>query len=156
MKRQILFATISCLLLSSCLSLKPVEFMRTENFSVRDSNNTPLLSFGIVFHNPNSFGCTISDIESAGTFNDKLAFNAGIKTKVRAKGNSDFSFPVTARLAKMDFNQLLGAGLNLLLNDEAIPMQVKGKIKMKKWFFSRTYDFSYTQRIDKAILKKIF
>ncbi|MEO8088198.1 MAG: LEA type 2 family protein [Bacteroidota bacterium] len=156
MTKQILYVSFSCIFFTSCITMKPVEFRRTENFSVTGNNNAPLINFGIVFHNPNTFGCTISDIESEGSFNNQVAFNAGIKTKVRAKANSDFTFPVTARIAKLDFNQLLGAGLNLLLNNEAIPMKVKGKIKMKKWLFSRTYDFNYTQSIDKAELKKLF
>ncbi|CAN5465012.1 hypothetical protein BH11BAC1_BH11BAC1_20520 [soil metagenome] len=156
MTKQILYVSFSCIFLTSCFTLKPVEFRRTENFSVTTNNNQPLLNFAIVFHNPNAFGCTLSDIESEGSFNNKVAFNADVKTKVRAKSNSDFTFPVNARMAKMDFNQLLGAGLNLLLNDEAIPMKVKGKIKMKKWLFSKTYEFNYTQSIDKAELRKLF
>ena len=151
------FLGISILLvLSSCFTMKPVEFRRTENFSVAGNNNSPLVSFGIVFHNPNKFGCTISDIESEGSIQDRLLFNAGVKSKVRAKANSDVTFPVTANLAKMQVSQLLGTGLNLLLNDEAIPMKVKGSLKVRKFIFSKTYRFDYTQSIDKAWLRKLF
>lgn len=114
------------------------------------------MNFGIVFHNPNTFGCTVSAVQSEGSLNNRLVFQAGTSTSVKAAGKSDFTFPVTAKLARMDFSQLLGAGINLLLNDEAIPMQVKGKIKVKKFLFSKTYQFDYTQRIDKAQLMKIF
>jgi len=154
--KTLIIAGLTSLLLSSCFSMKPVEFLRTENFSVTSNNNAPILNFAIVFHNPNAFGCTITSIESEGTVSNRLLFNAGIATKVRAKKKSDFSFPVTARLAKMDFNQLLGSGINLLLNNEAIPMQVKGEFRMKKFIFSKTYKFDYTQRIDKAQLMKLF
>ena len=143
-------------LLSSCMTIKPVEFKGTENFSVSSNNNSPMVNFGIVFHNPNSFGCTVTDVESEGLLNDRLLFNAGLDTKVHAGANSDFIFPVTAKVAKMDFTQLLGTGLNLLLNDEVIPMKVKGSLKIRKFIFSKTYRFDYTQRIDKALLKKLF
>jgi LEA14-like dessication related protein len=115
-----------------------------------------MVTFGIVFHNPNKFGCTISDIESEGSINSKLVFNAGVISKVKAKAGSDVTFPVTANLAKMELSQLLGTGLNLLLNDEAIPMQVKGKLKVRKFIFCKTYHFDYTQSIDKAWLRKLF
>ena len=144
------------LLFSSCITIKPVEFRRTENFSVSGKGSAPGVSFGIVFHNPNSFGCTVSNLESEGSLNNRLFFTAGIDTKIRAAANSDIVFPVNAKLANMDLSQLLGTGLNLLLNNEAIPMQVKGKLKIRKFIFSKTYQFDYTERIDKAVLKKLF
>ena len=149
-------AVVFLLTLSSCFPLKPVEFRRTENFGLGSNNNSPLMTFGIVFYNPNKFGCTISGIESEGSINNRLVFNAGVTTKVKAKARSEVTFPVTANLARMDLSQLLGSGLNLLLNDEAIPMKVKGKIRVKKFIFSKTYYFDYTQSIDKAWLRKIF
>jgi LEA14-like dessication related protein len=155
MTRSII-AFIILVAFSSCFTIKPVEFKRTENFALGSNNKSPLVTFGIVFFNPNKFGCTISDIESEGSINSRLVFNAGVDTKVKAKGRSEVSFPVTANLAKMELSQLLGTGLNLLLNDEAIPMQVKGKLKVRKFLFSKTYHFDYTQRIDKAWLMKIF
>jgi len=156
MKRHYTFALVAVLLFSSCFTIKPVEYKRTENFALSSNNNSPLVTFGIVFHNPNKFGCTISDIESEGSINSKLVFNAGVTTKVKAKASSDVTFPVTANLAKMELSQLLGTGLNLLLNDEAIPMKVKGTIKVRKFIFSKTYHFDYTQSIDKAWLMKMF
>jgi LEA14-like dessication related protein len=154
--KRFLFAVIAVMLLSSCFTIKPVEFKRTENFSVSSNNNSPMVTFGLVFYNPNKFGCTISDIESEGSINDRLVFNAGVNSKVRAKSRSDVTFPVTANLAKMELSQLLGTGLNLLLNDEAIPMKVKGKLKVRRFIFSKTYHFDYTQSIDKAWLRKLF
>ena len=156
MKKFFLFAAIPAFLLSSCITMKPIEFRRAENFSVSSNNNSPLLNFGLVFYNPSSFGCTITDIYSEGALKDQQVFNAGMNTGIRIKSKSDFSIPVTARMAKMDFGQLLGAGLNLILNDEAIPMKVTGTIKVRKWFISRSYNFDYTQAIDKAQLKKLF
>jgi len=151
-----LFAFVLLFAFSSCFTIKPVEFRRTENFGLGSNNNSPLVTFGIVFYNPNSFGCTVSDVESEGSINNTLVFNAGIASKVKAKRKSEVSFPVTANLAKMQLSQMLGTGLNLLLNDEAIPMKVKGKLKVRKFLFSKTYHFDYTQRIDKAWLMKIF
>src|SRR5688572_25691538 len=144
MKRYIILAA-AVLLLPSCFTIQPVEFRRTENFTVTSNNNSPMVSFGIVFHNPNGFGCTISDIESEGSLSGRLLFNAGVKTKLRVKARREASLPVTARLSKMDLGQMMGTGLNLLLNDEAIPMQVKGKVKVRKFIFSKTYHFDYTE-----------
>jgi hypothetical protein len=150
------FSAIVLLLFSSCFTIKPVEFRKTENFSVTRNNNSPLVTFGIVFYNPNGFGCTISDIKSEGSLKGRLLFNAGLSTRIKAKRKSEVSLPVTANIAKMDPGQLLGTGLNLLLNDEAIPMQVKGSVKVRKFLFTKTYDFDYTQSIDKAWLRKLF
>lgn len=151
-----LLLAVILLACSSCFTMKPVEFRRTENFGLGSNNKSPMVTFGIVFYNPNGFGCTVSDIESEGSINSRLVFNAGVTSKVKAKRKSEVSFPVTANLAKMELSQLLGTGLNLLLNDEAIPMQVKGKLKVRKFLFSKTYHFDYTQRIDKAWLMKLF
>ncbi|MCX6275824.1 MAG: LEA type 2 family protein, partial [Bacteroidetes bacterium] len=139
MKKLFLFASILPFLLSACITIKPIEFRRAENFSVSSNNNSPLLNFGLVFYNPNAFGCTITDIQSEGALKDQQVFNAGMNTKISIKSKSDFAIPVTARMAKMNFGQLLGAGFNLLLNDEAIPMKVKGRIKVRKWFISKSY-----------------
>jgi hypothetical protein len=155
MKRYFLSA-LAISVLTSCFTIKPVEFRKTENFSVSRNNKSPLVTFGIVFYNPNGFGCTISDIESEGSLQGRLIFNAGIATKVKAKRKSEVSLPVTANIANMDPSQLLGTGLNLLLNDEAIPMQVKGSVKVRKFLFTKTYHFDYTQSIDKAWLRKLF
>lgn len=156
MKKQFLLAGILSFLLISCITIKPIEFRRAENFSVSSNNNSPLLNFSLVFYNPNAFGCSITDIYSEGALKDQQVFNAGMNTGIKVISKSNFSIPVTARMAKMDLGQLLGAGLNLLLNDEAIQMKVKGKIKVRKWFISKSYDFDYTQAIDKAQLKKLF
>ena len=115
-----------------------------------------MVTFGIVFYNPNNFGCTVSDIESEGSLKSRILFNAGVETKIKAKRKSEVSIPVTANLAKMDLSQLFDTGLNLLMNDEAIPMQVKGSVRVRKFLFSKTYHFDYTQRIDKAWLRKLF
>ncbi len=154
--KKLLLSAFICLLLNSCYTIKPIEFRRAENFSASKNNGSPKVSFGIVFHNPNSFGCTISTIESMGELNNQLIFNASIQNSVRAKGNSDFTFPVSADVAKMDWKQLLGSGINLLLNNEAVPMKVKGKITVKKFIFSKTFNFDYTERIDKTMLQKLF
>ncbi len=156
MKQQILFAACLCFLLSSCLSIKPIEFKRTENFFVSSNNKSPVVNFMIVFYNPNSFGCSISYIESEGTLKDQLVFVAEMKTRTRAKSKTEFFIPVNAYIGNMDIGQLLGAGLNLLLNDEAIPMEVKGKIRMRKYFFTKTYYFDFNQAIDKSQIKKLF
>jgi len=156
MKKYSLIALPALFFFSSCFTIKPVEFRRTENFSVASNNNSPMVTFGIVFYNPNGFGCTISNIESEGSINSRLVFNAGIASKIKAKRKSEVAFPVTANLAKMDLGQLLGTGLNLLLNDEAIPMKVKGSVRVRKFIFSKTYHFDYTQSIDKAWLRKLF
>jgi len=156
MNRRLSLAIVVSAFATSCFTMKPVEYKRTENFSVTSNNNSPILNFGLVFHNPNAFGCTISNVESEGTLNNRLVFNAGVATKIRARKKSDFTFPVSAVLAKMDMGQLLGSGINLLLNDEAIPLKVKGKITVRKFIFSKTYEFDYTQSLDKALLKKLF
>ena len=156
MRVLLFFAGACCLFFPSCITMKPVEFVRTENFSVSGNNNSPMVSFGIVLHNPNAFGCTITGIESEGMFNGRLLFNGGIQNKIKVKRKSDATFPVTAQLAKMDLMQLLGTGINLLLNDEAIPMKVSGQIRVRKFIFTRTYHFDYTQSIDKALLRKLF
>src|SRR6476620_6909500 len=90
-----------CTFLAGCYTWKPVQFIRTENFSVSGTKQSPAVAFGIVFHNPNSFGCTVTALESEGSFNNQVVFNAGIGAKVHAISNRDFIFPVTAQLAKM-------------------------------------------------------
>ena len=156
MTRLVLFLFICCFLFTSCVSMKPVEFMRTENFSVTGDNKKRLVQFDLVFHNPNGFGCTVDRITSDGWISNRQLFSAGVNGKVRAKSRRDFSVPVTASPANMDFGQLLETGLQLLLKDEKIPFKVSGTIRMKKFIFRKTYHFDYTQGIDKAQLKKLF
>lgn len=156
MKRYSLALAIAFVLLQACITVRPVEFRKVENFSVTSNNNAPLLNFSLVFYNPNTFGCNVEEIHSEGAFNGQQVFNAGNLSRIRVKRKSVFSVPVTARISKMDFSQVLGAGLNLLLNDEAVPMKVNGKIKMKKCFFTKTVPFNYNQPLDKALLKKLF
>ena len=71
MRVQIVFFLLLTSLLQSCLILKPVEFRRAENFSLTTVNNAPLLNFGLVFKNPNRFGCKIADIHLEGAVNSQ-------------------------------------------------------------------------------------
>ncbi len=153
--RLILFV-ICCGFLSSCITMKPVEFKSAEKFVVSKVNNSYDINFSMLFFNPNSFGCTITSLEAIGIRDKQLFFNTDMKTKLRISRKSNFDIPVNATLTKMDLNNLLGTGISLFLNNENSVIEVKGKIRMRKFLFARTYKFYFTQTIDKDRLLKLF
>src|SRR5437868_1110622 len=62
---SILFICLS--ILSSCYSVEPLLFERTENFSVNKAGDQTLLNFNIVGHNPNKKNFKVSDFKTTVT-----------------------------------------------------------------------------------------
>lgn len=156
MKKLLAAIALASLLLSSCISLRPVELKRVENLSIVGGNDSLKLTISLAFFNPNRFGCTITDITSEGAIRNRPLFQTGISKNIRAKSKSDFTIPVTAYVMNKDLGKLLSVGISLLVNDETVPMNINGKLKIKKWFLYRSFQFNSNQTIDKAQLRKLF
>jgi len=143
-----------CALCSSCITMKPPEYRRIENFS--SSGNPVMVSFGIVLHNPNGFGCTISTAGVDGTLNGKQLLHADMSTALHIKHRADAVLTLSAVIEQPDMKQLLGAGAALLLSGDAIPLHLSGKITLRKFILRKNYTFDYTVPMDKALLRKYF
>lgn len=141
--------------LSSC-AIQPVTLKKIDQFTTTKSGTGPAVSFNLVFHNPNAFAITISKVESKGTLNNLDIFDISIPANLRTTATNDFSIPVSASLKQFNLDQLLGTGLHLLFTNESVPINIKGKVKLKKFIFSKTYEFEFMEEIKKSELKKLF
>jgi LEA14-like dessication related protein len=149
-----------CLLIllsfSSCFTIKPLEFKRTENISSSRSDTAFEMTFDLAMHNPNNVSIRLSKLETEVTIDDLPLGKAGLKNQVRLTRNSDFSLPVSAHASLLDLLNLSGIGLNLYLGKQSATATIKGNMTLKKFIFSRKIQFEYKEKIDNKTLKRLF
>jgi LEA14-like dessication related protein len=144
------------LLASSCITIQPVEFKKTENIT---TNRTPTdfeMTFDLAMHNPNNQSIRLTALETEVTIDDLPLGKAALSKSVRLKRNSDFSLPVTAKASMNDLVKLSSIGLNLLLGNQTATATIKGNMTLKKFIFRRKIQFEYKEKIDSKTLQSLF
>ncbi len=142
--------------LSSCLTIKPVEFKKTENITSSRSDTALEVTFDLAMYNPNSMSVRLSNLETEVSIDNLPLGKAGLSNSVRLKRNSDFTLPILAKASLVDLINLSGIGLNLYLGNQTATATIKGNMKLKKFIFSKKIQFEYKEKIDGKKLKSLF
>ncbi len=142
--------------LSSCFTIKPVEFKKTENITTSRSDTAFEMTFDLAMHNPNTVSIRLSKLETEVTIDNLPLGKANLSESVRLKRNSDFILPVNAKASLVDLVNLSGIGLNLYLGNQSATATIKGNMTLKKFIFRRKIQFEYKEKIDGKKLKGLF
>ena len=147
--KSVLFVFSCGILLQSCISLKPLEFKQVDHFTISNVLTNPEIHFEMIFTNPNSFGCTVKEIETDCILKEKNILNYKTKDQIRIKRKGDFTVPVTVNVTLNDLLNTIPDAINLFRNNKAIPYLLSGKITLKKFLFKKTFTFSWKDQYKK-------
>jgi LEA14-like dessication related protein len=145
-----------CLSLSSCFTIRPLEFKKTENITTNRTDTALEMTFDVAMHNPNNVSIRLSKLEAEVTLDNLPLGKAGLSNSVRLTRNSDFILPISARASLVDLINLSGIGLNLYLGNQTATATIKGNMILKKFIFCKKIQFEYQEKIDGKTLKGLF
>jgi LEA14-like dessication related protein len=145
-----------CLSLSSCFTIRPLEFKKTENITTSRTDTALEMTFDVAMHNPNNVSIRLSKLEAEVTLDNLPLGIAGLSNSVRLTRNSDFILPISARASLVDLINLSGIGLNLYLGNQTATATIKGNMTLKKFIFCKKIQFEYQEKIDGKTLKGLF
>ncbi len=154
--KQIITSILLIFLLSSCFTIKPVEFIKAENMKTQKTDSAFEMTFDLAMHNPNNWSLRLSDLETQVTIDDKPLGKAALSKVIRLKRNSDFSLPVNAKASLSDLVNLSGLGIGLLFGNQTAVANIKGSMILKKFIFRRKVEFEYKEKIDGKFLQSLF
>ena len=143
------------LILSSCLTLKPPQFVRTQNLSSSKSATDFELTFDLLMHNPNNWSLRLADMESEVRIDSMLIGKANLVNAIRLTRNSDFALPMHSTTGLNDLSSIATLGLNLLFGNQSATATIRGNMTLKKFIFKRKYHFEYKEKVDGRLLKSL-
>ncbi len=144
--RIILF--ISVLLLSSCISYKPVMITGIKDVKTANISGEKVeLAFNLEIDNPNGFKIVLNQYDMDVMLNDKGLGKTSSSEKIVIKRKSKASHPFKLSASYKDFIGATVSGLGALLNKEPVTFKVKGAIKGRIWWFKKTIPIETTQKI---------
>jgi LEA14-like dessication related protein len=152
-KLLVLFPAV---ILTSCLSLKPPQFVRTQNLSSSKSVTDYELTFDLLMHNPNNWSLRLADMESEVRIDSMLIGKANLVNTIRLTRNSDFTLPMHSTTNLNDISNIASLGLNLLFGNQSATATIRGNMTLKKFIFKRKYQFEYKEKVDGKLLKSLF
>jgi LEA14-like dessication related protein len=144
------------LLASSCFTIQPVEFKRTENITTSRTPTDLEMTFDLAMFNPNNQSIRLTRLETEVNIDDHPLGKAVLSKSVKLKKNSDFILPITAKASLSDLVNLSSIGLNLLLGNQTATATIKGNMTLKKFIFRKKIPFEYKEKIDSRKLQSLF
>ena len=154
--KRIAFYFLLSLFLSSCFTIRPVEFKKTENITTNRSDTAFEMTFDLAMHNPNNVSIRLAKLETEVTIDNLPLGKANLSESVRLTRNSDFTLPVIAKASLVDLVNLSGIGLSLYLGNQSATATIKGTMTLKKFIFRRKIQFEYKEKIDGKKLRSLF
>ncbi len=137
------------LLFSSCLSKKNVTFKNIENINYKTENNSPVLNFDLVIHNPNNWGLRISEIDTKVLVEDRQIGITALPKTIRIGRNADVSIPLQLKLSLVDLMTFLPQGLSLFTGQKTkVNTSVDGEITLKKFLFKKRIAVNLKQEVE--------
>lgn len=139
MKKAII-AGCFLLILMGCAKPKDFEYRDTRNIKVNSIGfNQSVLSFELVYFNPNSFGIDLKQINSDVFIDSMYLGKFQLDTMMHINQMSEFALPAKINL---EMKTILLNSAKLLLNKEML-IQAKGTVKAGRNGIYKTVPFLY-------------
>lgn len=136
--RSPLSLLISCLavvMLTSC-AIQPVAFKNADNLKLDLDFKNPSVTFDLNIYNPNSFGVTLSSVQSIVSVDGKKVSSISAERSTHIPPRSDVAIPLRAQPSMTDIAQFVMAGV------KAKELRTEGTVTIRKFIFSRKVPFS--------------
>lgn len=134
------------LLLSSCVTIVPVEFRRIENFKLNFEKLSPQLSLELVVNNPNPYGITVTEISSDIFLNNQAISKVSLPMKKRIIPRGETGVPIVLNFNLSSVLGLIPASVPTLLT-RSVDTRISGYIRVRKFIFKRRVPFSLNQKL---------
>jgi LEA14-like dessication related protein len=154
--KTILPALLLLLTLSSCFTIKPVEYKKTENIATAKTDSGFQMTFDLSMHNPNNWSLKLSNVETDVFVDNVILGKANLAEPIRLTRNSDFIIPMKATSSFVDLSKFANVGIGLLFGNKTATATIKGEITLKKFIFRKKYQFEYNEKIDAEFLQSLF
>ena len=155
-KKKIITGVALILSLSSCFTIKPVEFLNAGNLKSSRNDTDFVMTFDLAMHNPNNWSLRLSKLETEVSIDNHFLGKASLSNVTRLKRNSDFSIPLNANASLNNLINLSALGLNLFFGNQTAVATIKGNLVLKKFIFRKKMQFEYKEKIDSRILQSWF
>ncbi len=149
----ILFITISLFILSSCTAPQELQYKGFDNFTVTGSQADPQIKVDISLYNPNPVRTKLKKMEATISVNENEVGTAGIEKSVKLKSNEVIVLPIIVETSLDQLKALTKPGLESLLYDKPLALQISGNITIRKFIFKKSFDFIYMDEIKVGDLK---
>jgi LEA14-like dessication related protein len=153
MAKTLIALTMIVFFFTSCAPIMPIEYKYVDNFSISEITLNPEVKVDVHLNNPNSTNAKIKEIK-IDVFVNKTKLSSvcmdGNKC-VQAKG--DFIVPMVAQVSLFDIAKLIPNGIGAFFGEKEIPVNIKGSVTIKKFIFSKTFKFEYTEKMNKEKFK---
>ncbi|MBP6532954.1 MAG: LEA type 2 family protein [Bacteroidia bacterium] len=137
------------LIFTSCLSKKNVSFKNIENISYKTENNSPVLNFDLIVHNPNNWGLRISEINTKVSVEDRSIGITNLPSTIKIARKSDVSIPMQLQLSMADLLTFLPQGLSFFSGEKTkVHTSVDGEITLKKFLFRKRFAVNLKQEVE--------
>ena len=150
MKSICLSSYLLCLiffLAIGCAPLKPVEFRSVTDLKVENALLSPTVTANLNFFNPNSIGAKVKEFQIDVAFSQTPLTTVSFQ-KQKLPANSEFSLPLNTSIPYTQLVKFIPLGLSSIQNGKDIPVDLKGNITLKKFFFKKTFPFEYHDKIN--------
>jgi hypothetical protein len=135
-KKTVLLFTAS-LFLSSCLTIKPIEFRSIENYKLSKDLQKPEITVDVKLYNPNNWGLKLKKASLDVTSGESTKNSIGTTESLRIKRKSEFTISLSGEASLAEITKI---GIGSLFKGNS-PINFKGEIIVKKWFLRKRFGF---------------
>jgi LEA14-like dessication related protein len=139
---HILLLVITTLIVSSCVTIQPIEISQFRNFEIAEfKDNTLTLKANLEVNNPNPLRMKVVNANFDLKINDKIIGHLSQMDPLTLEAKTKKEYPV---LAKFEITSLKNGILSLmqLVNRRDAHISVSGSITGKTMFYRKKFDFT--------------
>ena len=133
--------------LSSCSSLKPLEYRSINNIYITGNSGKAQLAFDLNLYNPNSVGAKLKEFNVEVELDGVKIATAQLLDVTHAGSQSEFTIPVSLNTSFQDMMRFLPSGISMLSGAD-IPIHLNGSLTVKKFIFRKTFPFDVKETLD--------
>jgi LEA14-like dessication related protein len=149
----ILFSLLFIAVLSSCKISDELQYKGFNNFKVSGNMENPSIGVDVTLYNPNPIGVKIKTMNLTVDVNHSQLGTIGLDDPVKLKSKQNFTLPIMMETSMEQLQTLTKPGLQSLLFDKPLAVEISGTITLRKFIFKKTYDFNYADELNVKDIK---
>lgn len=151
--RLILFTLFITLVITSCTSIKPLEYRGHSDFTIANLTGNPTIKTDIQLYNPNKSGIKLKSTDITVFVNAKELGNVLLTEPVKIKGQSTFTLPFIFTTSYPKLAAVAISDLGGFLKGDDVPYSVDGYFIVQKFLYKKKIPFTFDDKVQKANLK---
>lgn len=140
---------------TSCTPIKPIEYKYVNSFLILQFSLNPEVKVDVHLNNPNSVSAKIKEIKIDVYVNKTKLSSVCMEADKCIQAKGDFVIPMAAQVSLFEIAKIIPNGIGAFFGEKEIPVNIKGSITIKKFIFSKTFKFEYTEKLTKENIKML-